>query len=351
MEFIVHIGTGKAGSSSIQAFCSDNREWLADRGVLYPLTPGKARHERFGMFVKSDLELAITPNWHRQVARTQQPDPTAFRRNFRRRLRAEIDASGLDRVLLSDEELFGASEEGIRRLGWYLGKVADRRRLVVYLRRQDDHLVSRYQQGVKIGWVARLVDWAREDFSGLYDYARRLRRHQELVSPDAIVVRPFEPHRFVRESLYSDFLDAIGVADDVQGFDPGPRRNESLDAETVEFLRLLNLHRVEVEGATPGLIDNRPLVRRLAEHCHGPILTLPGAALDSFMAQWESPNRQVARRFLDEGSTLFTTERKSSNTTSVQRLDPGRLDHFLAVGEIPEDLRAPLRRLAEREAR
>jgi hypothetical protein len=37
-------------------------------------------------------------------------------------------------------------------------------------------------------------------------------------------------------------------------------------------------------------------------------------------------------------------------TTSDQRLDPERLDHFFAVSELPHRLHAPLRRLAEHEA-
>jgi len=39
---------------------------------------------------------------------------------------------------------------------------------------------------------------------------------------------------------------------------------------------------------------------------------------------------------------------RTRNTTTEQHLDPARLDHFLALAEIPEELHAPLRVLAER---
>lgn len=129
-----------------------------------------------------------------------------------------------------------------------------------------------------------------------------------------------------------------------------PSRNQSLDAESVEFLRLLNLCRVTVRGATVGLIDNRPLVKRLTQAASGPVLTLPEHLLDVFMAQWDEPNRLVARRYLGEDGPLFRTRTKVRSATTEQRLDPSRLDHFLALGEIPEKLHGPLRRLAEREA-
>ncbi|MGB0100583.1 MAG: hypothetical protein WBP61_09900 [Nocardioides sp.] len=350
MELTIHAGMGKTGTSSIQAFCREHREQLRGAGLLYPRSPGIARHGRLGMFLKSDEELAIAPNWQRLQASDPTTDPARFRQTFRRRLRTEIDEAGLDRVLLSDEEIFGMSDEGLQRLARFGRRISSRLRMVIYLRRQDDHLVSRYQQGVKIGWIARLDEWALEDMTHLYDYATRLRRHEELVAPDEIVVRRYERDGFVRGSLHDDFLDAVGVSVDPEDRTPVPDRNLSLDAESVEFLRLLNVHRVRATGASVGLIDNRDLVRRLARASTGPVLTLSPTVLDPFMASWHEPNREVARRYFGtaEGD-LFHADRKATGTTTRQRLDPDRLDHFLEVGEIAEEWHAPLRRLAAAE--
>jgi hypothetical protein len=345
---VLHIGTGKAGSSSIQAFLRDNRERLAELGHLYPKTPGNTRHLRMSLFAKSDEELVSSPEWHR----VRQSDPARFRKAFRRRLVSEIESSGLSRVLFSDEVLFGSSEQSLQRLGRFTDRIAESLRLVVYLRRQDDHMVSRYQQGVKIGWVQRLDEWARQDdMSGLYHYDARLRMWERLLQPSALVVRRFEPGRFVDDSLYQDFLEAAGIDARAQDLEPvAAPVNESLDAESVEFLRLLNLYRVENEAATAGLIDNRSLNRRLAQASTGPTLTLPGSFLDEFMARWEESNRRVARDFMnDETGRLFHVARKTRNTTTEQRLDPARLDHFLTLLAIPEHMHAPLRALAERE--
>jgi hypothetical protein len=122
----------------------------------------------------------------------------------------------------------------------------------------------------------------------------------------------------------------------------------------VEFLRILNLFRVEHEGARVGLIDNRELVLRLRAASAadaGPTLTLSPTKLDEFMAQWEESNRAVARDFLgDPSGQLFRTPRKDANTTSNQVLDPARLDYYLEVLQLPEELRGPLRTLVDREA-
>jgi hypothetical protein len=348
LDLTLHIGTGRAGSTSIQVFLRENRERLGELGVLYPLTPGGARHIRLGLFVKSKTELESSPEWYRQ----KQSDPARFRKAFRRRLLSEIEDSGLSRVLLSDEILFGSSAQALRRLARFTQRIAESLRLVAYLRRQDDHMVSRYQQGVKIGWVARLHDWAQEDMSGLYDYHARLRIWERLVEPSELVVRPFERERFVGGSLLQDFLDAARIDARAEDLAQVTSLNKSLDAESVEFLRLLNLHRIEHEGATAGLIDNRALFKRLTEVSTGPTLTLPANVLDRFMDQWEESNRAVAREFLgDKTGQLFRAPRKTRNTTTEQRLDPARLDHFITLLELPKEMHSALRRLAEREAK
>jgi hypothetical protein len=174
------------------------------------------------------------------------------------------------------------------------------------------------------------------------------------MDPTSFVVRPFERSRFTDGSLHQDFLEAAGVGARADELEPVIQLNESLDAEAVEFLRILNLYRVEHEGARVGLIDNRELVLRLRAASAadpGPTLTLSPTMLDEFMARWEESNRAVARDFLGEPSgELFRTPRKSSNTTSAQVVEPARLDHYLELLELPEELHAPLRSLVDREA-
>jgi hypothetical protein len=357
----LHIGSGKTGTSSIQSFLHHNREHLADLGILYPLSPGITRHNRLGLFIRPDDALDGTPSWQRESFSS----PQAFRRAFRRRLFTEIEQSGLSRVVLSDEGLYGSPDEALRRLSKFTNRIAGSLRLVVYLRRQDDHLVSRYQQVVKVGETRRLGDptpqvdrprrsssWASRQGSGTYDYYERLRTWESLLGPDRFVVRRFEPDRFVDGSLYQDFLDAAGIDACAEQMKPGEPRNESLDAESVEFLRILNILRSENPDSAALVPIDRPLRKRLAAASTGPTLTLPTAYLDEFMARWEESNRRVAREMLgDESGELFRRPRKTRNTTTEQYLDPSRLDHFLALLELPEQTHAPLRELVDREAK
>ncbi len=348
-ELVLHIGSGKTGTSSIQGFLAKNRERLAELGILYPRAPGRTRHVRLSLSLRSDADLVMQPGWSRQG----YSSPARFREDVDRQLREELREAALPRVLLSDEALYGASEEKLERLRAMLARMARRPRVVVYLRRQDDHLCSRYQTVIQRGDVRRLTERLEQMSNAtMYDYDATLRTWQRLVEPTEIIVRPFDRGRFVGGSLLRDFLNAADINAAVDDFEEVGVRNESLDAESVEFLRILNLYRVEHEGARAGLIDNRSLLTRLGRASTGPTLTLGSEALDAFMARWEQSNQRVAREFLKDGSDrLFDLPRKTRDTTVEQRLDPARVEHFVSLLELPEPMHSPLRALAEREAK
>jgi hypothetical protein len=190
------------------------------------------------------------------------------------------------------------------------------------------------------------------DLTSTYDYYARLRDWQQRVEPNRFVVRRFERESFIQNSLYDDYLASVGLDVRAEDLDPIRPVNESLDAESVEFLRILNIYRVDHEGAKPGFINNRKLVARLARSSDGPTLALPDRALDLFMEKWDASNRAVARDFLgDKTEQLFHAPRKQRGITTKQYLDPERLEHFNSLLELPEQVHAPLRVLAEREAR
>lgn len=346
VDLVLHIGMTKTGSTSIQHFLRENRDALADHGWLYPRTPGKTRHVRLGFFVKSDEELAKTGAW----VTGDYPEPAVFRKRFPKRLTAELVGSGLQRAILSEEFLWQATRlSAVREL---TAPIARSTRVVVYLRRQDDHLVSAYQQSVRGGDTQRIDSFAAvRGRSAAYDYASRLAGWQRDVAPDELVVRRFESAHFPGGSLYQDFLTSAGVDVAADGLATPPRRNESLDADAVEFVRIYNLHRIENEGLTPAQVRNGWVSQRLAAMPEqGPTLTVSPAVLDEVMARHAESNRVVAREHLGLSGDLFEAPRKEGNTTTVQRLDPARVDTYLRVLEIPEEQHGPIRRIAEREA-
>lgn len=339
MDVFLHIGSGKTGTSSVQHFLGANRATLASLGYLYPETPGKARHQDLGFFIAPDRSLENFPNWHRWHG---DEAPAEFREAFRERLLGEIAAAGLPNVVLSDEALYGLPGSSVERLRGLLEELGARAHVLVYLRRQDDHLISRYQQVVKTGETRTLEEWAAQDMTTAYDYAARLGTWAEVLRPASLVVRPFERSSFVDGSLYQDFLAAVGVDRPASEFAPVERRNESLDAAAVELVRLLNQQRRDRNGPQ-ARIDNRRLVKILATRPAGPTLTLPEPVLDDFMEKWAESNRLVATTWLGRADgQLFHEPRKTQHTTTLQGLDPDAGARLLGELELP----APLLRRA-----
>jgi hypothetical protein len=354
VDLILHAGTGKTGTTSIQLFLHVNRAALARHGVLFPSTPGRQRHVRFTMFVTPDDELvgsrparklAQDPTWGDLIAES----PNTFRSAFQDAFLREIQESALSRVLLSDESLFRSTVPSMQMIAAFKRRHVGSLRLVCYLRRQDDHLISRYQQAVKHGEVRRLVDRTEQlHLARSYDYAGQLDNWSRIVAPTDIVVRRFSRPHFLNGSLIEDFLHAAGIEVPVDVLAAAPRMNDSLDVESVEFLRILNLFLADHPRAA-NTVNRRRILKRLRGASRGPQLSLPEPVLDRFMAQWMPGNRVVANRYLGIDEDLFPWPRKA-NTTTHQYLDPSRLDHFLEVSGVPARLHAPLRRLVEREA-
>ena len=344
---VLHVGMGKTGTSTIQATFHRNRRRLAKRGILYPKTPGKRRHIRLGLSMQADDGVPRqSVGWRRQDVST----PGELRPQFEEALFEELE-SRPQQVVLSDEALLTASDTGIGNLRDLLDRMASSVRVVAYLRRQDDHLCSRYPQMVKReGEVRMLSERAQADLSHIYDYHARLVAWRDVLRPDDLVVRTFERSRFADRSLLEDFLDASGLELRAENLKEVRSKNESLDAESVEFLRLVNLYRAE-RGERPSRDLTNDLVRKLNKIPRGPTLTLTEPQLEEFMQQWEPSNAAVAREFTGNPERpLFGNDRKSRATTTEQHLDAARLAHFFEVLELPDEMQASLRRIAEEQA-
>ncbi len=345
VDLVLHVGATKTGSTSIQEFLAHNRRTLAAHGLLYPQTFGDLRRLRLSLLVTPDDAL---PNrlWLRSGLGGIEPEK--FRSSMRERLLEEFEASGCEQVLLSDETLFGAPAPTATEVRRLADAIAGSVRVLVYLRRQDDHLVSMYQQAVRGGAVQRLADWSLRPRHRIYDYHRRLTMWRRRVTSDGIIVRPFEPDAFCGGSLVSDFFAAAGVAMPEHGLEPVDVQNERLGAEATEFLRLLNLFRRQNSDLDHQELASRRFLPQLAA-LPGPALTLPTPALDDFMATWEESNRATAREFLGRDE-LFRAPRKASGTVATQGLDPTRFDELVELLEIPGWARDGLRQVAARES-
>lgn len=200
-ELILHIGGSKCGSSAIQAWLAQNATALEQRGVGVP-----------GISLDFDSQVTGEQIWAFENAAMQEGGLNALPGRLSALLEA-ADARGLSSIILSAENMCNHAA-----LAPVLAGVAGDRpvRVVMYVRRQDDFLISSWQQ-----WHLKLYE-SLDAF--LVDKVGKAGCWMSMLEPwaqafgdDAMRVRPFTREHLAGGDVVSDFcatldLDAQGLA-------------------------------------------------------------------------------------------------------------------------------------------
>lgn len=255
VEVVLHIGTEKTGTTSIQRFFADNRPILAQHGILYPIVPGRANHMRLAAYASND-DAQLRFRKHLGIGAGELFKN--FRDSFADELRSEVLESGCERVVLSNEHCHSRliEREEIERLKELLERFAKRIRIVVYFRRQDKLAVSHYCTLIKVGAIPEriLPELAAGEYFGskvpyYYDHWAVYNNWVSVFGAENVKVRLFESEQLKNLDVVQDFLQAAGFEWDKRFVLP-PVMNESLKAEALAFqLQLNKLARKETRFA------------------------------------------------------------------------------------------------------
>jgi len=303
MELFLHIGTDKTGTTTIQKFLDVNREALRKRGYLVPMSPGSLRHVKLFLYGFDDEKTVKEPWWKNRC-----PTPADFRREFSQQFSDEIRASDLPKVILSDEGLWRLSQNEILRLQSLLSDHFDNITVIPYLRRQDEHVTSRYQQVIKTGGSVLTFSEYLEGRHPYYYYADILARWAAVFGREALMPRIFDKQAFSGGSLIADFLSCVGMHDSA-AFEDVETLNTSLDAVSLEFLRRYKMVYKKHWGRDfHPLGQDVPLITFLASQPNRGNLKLTGKCRRHFMRRWEVTNAEVARTYYGKpDGQLFST--------------------------------------------
>lgn len=196
-RLVVHIGAGKCGSSAIQQFLLANRHDLRKRGVLFPgrnLEDDDTRGSQQLQFFEDGIDDHSFPDLVRQRLT---------------RLHQIVAAEDLHTVVISAENLINPKP-----FPQLFAGVLDRFdvRIVAYVRRQDEYVVSGWQQ-----WhIKRFADfWDYYGrIRGRIDWHRDLERWSRVFGRDAVEVRNFSPSKLVDGDVVADFCRVVGLNGD-----------------------------------------------------------------------------------------------------------------------------------------
>lgn len=286
----LHCGLHKTGTTSLQKALHDNRDWLARQGVLYPETG-----------------LTDDPHaWGHHAAALALHHPGPGRRMWEA-LRAEADASGAERVVISSEALSDLPVPGLPALrpfrmiatcftGWDI-------RMVCYLRPQAEMLASLYVQQVKAGGETRDICDFMVQAAPKLDYAGWLTGPAQVFGRAAILLRRYQPDRLHGGDTVSDFLHLLGLDPETGFRRPRASLNAGLTARGLDEMLAANRRFAgaprRLARARARIVAAHPAPAFAGADPLGPELRRAVAALYALR------NRHLARTYLGEPDGLF----------------------------------------------
>lgn len=253
MKVFVHIGYYKTGSTVLQHFLDTNREPLLTYGICYPtagrpandLGPPGARLPQLSVLSLGLLDSvgAHMPNWY-LVGRQREPELYDTAEQWRQ-VREQIKASHCERAVISSEEFvrFGEDSRSHELASFVREQLLDFDvRIVCYMRRPDNYLISWYNQLVKMGVGIKRLRFAVDRFLPTIhvNYMKALEPWIAAFGQERLVIRDFEPVRLRKHGIIADFLELIGGSIDLAELDTEVPPNLSIPNALVELKRLSN---------------------------------------------------------------------------------------------------------------
>lgn len=309
----LHIGAPKTGTSAIQKFCKDNNEVLERKGYCFRLMP----------FRYSD-HPSINRNGHFLLGKVFDENKKLDVRATKERIERgyEITAewlSEIDNVILSEESIWnalhGKNWDILKNIVRFCETKEARLKVIVYVRRQDEYLSSWWRQQIRIGRATYKWDDITENPPKriILDYDSHLKKIEDIVGKDNIIVRRYERGSFKGEgyTIFSDFLDALGLQFTDEFKIQQETVNSSLTNNYAEMKRILNF--LQEEGS---IVNNE--VSRFFERtilfCSRRDSNKERYSLFSpeeqtvFMKRYEEGNQRILRDYFPGEEALFRTD-------------------------------------------
>lgn len=266
MKASVHLGFNKTGTTALQSWLMRNCEELARAGVHYSRfepkpwgTPGP--QFQFAMCLLARTRDQMPPeNIMRKYGLHGPRDLDAFCVDFDSQLRTIAESSDCDRMVVSSEELGGLTRKTSRievLVNW-LADIFEDVVWVIYLRRPENWLVSRYAQHVKMGFTeSSLAEYVRRHRQ--CGYRRVLEAWRDCVPRSNLRARLYDETWVSSPGLLADFKAAMDLPS--VGTDDAGRENQSAqDFEGWRSVDMLTLEQRELIRAANA--DDENWVRR-----------------------------------------------------------------------------------------
>ena len=304
MRCILHIGTEKTGSTTLQKTLQENRGLLESQGILFSRSAGEQlSRELAECFIPFDSQNAFI----RQRGINSEKAHKKWRDSKLAEVRKEIAVANrkFHTFVLSCEHFSSRLTTGtaVDQLARFLHRQFSDISVICYLRRQDRMAVSRINENLKAGFTIDDLPTISSQavLPKIYNYVDLLDRWAKSFGKEKLCVRVFERDKLVNGNVVEDFASTacLGTLE----LSLLRAENVSLDATAQLALKMFNVG-VGEESRLQFASLRRTLTEYLATASTGKPRRPCRANTRAFYAHFKAGNDSVAQRWLGQ-ATLF----------------------------------------------
>ena len=328
-RLVLHIGTEKTGTTTIQHFLRLNRRLLSQHSILIPAFLGQANHFAFPF-------LAYAPGRMDDVVCRAAPglsgeDLAPRRAELLEKLAKKAEGSGFQCWIISSEHLSSRLMEDNEI--FCLRKIVDEYfsavKVIVYLRDPLSVYISSWSTALKCGSVeASLSEPGAGYADRLADHRSLLQRWSRFFDKNELDVRLYERRRLLNGSVIEDFCQSAGI-DCVGGCAIPEGRNASLSWAAMQCLARFNQIVLESDGHAESPV-RRGVVKYFAAAFEGfPAYVPPAGSVQKWDLHYADSIAYIRREFFPDLTGRLWE--------SVSELPPGEAG-VRAVGDVEDAL-------------
>jgi len=328
MKAIIHIGSQKTGTKTIQLFLDNNHEELKERGVFPARGPASDCHVNLKRAVLTQDDYESFPFFPlMQLFFDKKKAATLNQNELWEKCRHSIVANCSHEhiVIFSNEGFSIFSEKEVKRVKELLHSLFDDVTVILYLRRQPEFHISLYSTMVQLGLGWSFFDYINDSGVRVFSDYRKLVERWSVFGKDKIRIRIFDKQEFHEHDLLSDFANTAGF--DIAGLQRVEYQNISMNSAETECLRLLNTQMLEPMTRNP----NRSIIYRVfsqerkgRKNDNKPYY-LNRSEAQQILERYRDGNDWIAREYLDRDKlfnddvSMYPTEVTLSHHLTLDR--------------------------------
>lgn len=237
-KIVLHIGTEKTATTSLQYFFSANQARLNNYGIWYPSSENLDYCHRNAHFPLAASLYEECPDF---VTPTKHFKPAAVFGS----LFADFESRDETTLLISCEH-FSSRCSRPERVSMLKNIFSEYElQIVVYLRPQHELVLSAYSTYLQAGGRDTLEEVARREWlrpqAIYFNYLKMIERWWGAFGKESVTVRIFQENQLYGGSVYRDFLSVLNIEWDDSLLVP-ENQNRPICKELADFLFLANQH-------------------------------------------------------------------------------------------------------------